>query len=191
MAVAPDDGRSGLTVALMAYDFRGDAVLGRAHEYWRAKRGPRAMPRRRDIDPRDLVPLLPYLQLTELIDGGARIRYRLVGTAIVATYGVELTGKHLDQVLSGARLDYVRGVYRTMCAAKAPVLASNRYVSRDGLELIAHRVIMPLSNDDVAINQALTAISFQYPNATTRVAGEWAKEKDNFDVNEARCEVIG
>jgi hypothetical protein len=175
----------------MAYDFRGDAVLARAYEYWLAKRGDRQMPRRRDIDPRDLVPLLPYLQLTDLVDGTARIRYRLVGTAIVATYGLEPTGKYMDEVLSGERLDYVRGVYRTMCAAKASVLVSNRYVSRSTLELRAHRVIMPLSNDGVTINQALTAISFEYPNAAVHQAGEWADEKDHFDVSDAQCEVIG
>ncbi len=55
------------------------------------------MPRRRDIDPTEIPRLLPNLQITELIDGGARIRYRLTGTAIVNAYGADLTGKYFQE----------------------------------------------------------------------------------------------
>jgi hypothetical protein len=103
------------------YDLKRDPTLGAAYSYWCAKRGARAMPRRRDIDPSEISPrLLPFLQITELLDGGSRIRYRLVGTAIVAAYGADLTGRHLDEVVSGERLRFVEDNYRRIYREKRP-----------------------------------------------------------------------
>src|SRR5579862_4529995 len=119
----------------MSYDFRADTILGPAFAYWQAKCGARAMPRRADIDPSEMIPLLPHLQITELVDGGARVRYRLVGTGIVAAYGAELTGKYFDEVFSGDRLHFVEDNYRLMCRERRPILVGNRYVSRKDIEL--------------------------------------------------------
>jgi len=79
------------------YDVRSDKILGPAFDYWQAKCRGRMMPRRRDIDPTEIPRLLPNLQITELIDGGARIRYRLTGTAIVNAYSADLTGNILTR----------------------------------------------------------------------------------------------
>src|ERR1051325_6866611 len=71
----------------MRYNYQSDPVLGPVLRYWFDKRGARLMPSRRDIDPVEIEPrLLPNLQITELVDGGARFRYRLAGTAIVEAY---------------------------------------------------------------------------------------------------------
>jgi hypothetical protein len=71
------------------YDFRTDPVLRAALDYWRMKRGVRVMPQRRDIEPAELREVLAHLQITEVIGGGSRFRYRLVGTAIVQAFGAE------------------------------------------------------------------------------------------------------
>ena len=114
----------------MRYDFRSDKILSPAFDYWQAKCRARVMARRRDIDPTEIIPrLLPNLQITELIDGGLRIRYRLVGTAIVDAYGAELTGKHFDQVFLGQRLEHVKENYRMICSEKRPLLVCSRYIS--------------------------------------------------------------
>jgi hypothetical protein len=102
-------------------DFRNDPILESAYEYWRSKCGTRAMPRRRDIDPTEIPRLLPHIQITELLEGGNRIRYRLAGTAIVDAYGSELTGKYFDEVFSGERLHFIAVNYRLMCDEKRPV----------------------------------------------------------------------
>jgi hypothetical protein len=108
---------------------RDDPILGPAYEYWKSKCGGQAMPRRRDIDPTEIPRLLPHLQITEFVDGGKRIRYRLAGTAVVDAYGGELKGKYFDEVFSGERLKFVEANYRVMCENKRPVLIRNRYFS--------------------------------------------------------------
>jgi hypothetical protein len=156
--------------AAMAYDFHSDSILAAAYQYWQGKRGERRMPRRSDIEPSEIVPLLPNLMIIEVLGGGKRQRYRLVGTAIVETFGVEFTGKYLDQVFSGAHLRSHVENYRIIARAKCPLLLSRRYHSPIGGALICHRLVMPLSEDDRAVNQMLVAMSFQAPNAN---AGAW------------------
>jgi len=174
----------------MRYDFRNDAILGPAFAYWEAKCGGRAMPRRADIDPSEITRLLPYLQITEFVDGGARIRYRLVGTAIVTAYGAELTGKYFDEVFAGDRLRVVIDNYRVMCREKRPIFIGSRYVSRKDTELFCYRLLMPLSNDGTTINQVITAMSFKYPNEASQIAGQGFGNDVDFDRGAGFREVI-
>jgi len=167
----------------MGYDFRSDQILGPAFNYWQAKRGARVMPRRRDIDPTEIpARLLPNLQLTELIDGGARIRYRLTGTAIVNAYGADLTGKYFDEVFSGRRLDYVKANYRMVCSERRSLFVCNPYVSARNTKLICTRLVMPLSDDDMSVNQCLTAMSFHFPHEAAQWCDEWFGNKSYLDV---------
>lgn len=164
------------------YDFRSDRILGPAFDYWRAKCGGRAMPRRRDIDPTEIPRLLPNLQITELIDGGLRIRYRLTGTAIVDAYGADLTGKYFDEVFSGRRLDYVNANYGRVCGEKRPLLVCNPYESARNVGLICTRLIMPLSADGENVNQCLTAMSFHFPGEAFQWCDEWFGNRSYLDV---------
>ncbi len=148
------------------------------------------MPQRGDIDPSEIIPLLPYLQITELIDGGTRLRYRLVGTGIVAAYGAELTGKYFEEVFAGDRLRFIEENYRLMCAEKRPILVGSRYVSRKEVELFCYRLVMPLSQDEKTINQALTAMSFKYPDEASQLLGQWLNDGMDLDRGSASCEVI-
>lgn len=146
------------------------------------------MPQRRDIDPREITRLLPYVQINEFVDGGKRIRYRLVGTAIAVTYGSDATGKYFDEMLSGERLRYFEEKYRLVCAERRPILLITRHLSGTGVELLCRRVVMPLSEDGTIVNQALTAMSFAFPGNSTPAAGQWAKNE--FKVEDSHCEII-
>lgn len=47
--------------------------------YWEGKRHGRAVPRRSDIEPAELVGLLPNIILVDVVDDHRRFVYRLVG----------------------------------------------------------------------------------------------------------------
>jgi len=111
-----------------------------------------------------------------------------VGTAIAATYGVDHTGKYFDEIFSGERLRYFQDNYSLMCREKLPLLMFTRYVSRKDIELICHRVAMPLSEDGMTVNQVLVATSFQFPAENTREPGQWQNQE--IDPANASCEVI-
>ncbi len=51
--------------------------------YWESKRAGRAMPDRANIDPAEIVRLLPNIFVCEVLDGGREYRFRIFGTALV------------------------------------------------------------------------------------------------------------
>ena len=151
----------------MAVDYRTDPVLAAALAYWRRRRAARAMPRRRDIDPTEIPRLLPHLQLIEVHDGGARFRYRLVGTALVAAYGQEYTGRYLDELFTGERLAYATEVYGAVCTGHRAVFLRNRYGTTRDLQMVANRLYMPLSDDGRSVNLILGALTFEWGRGVT------------------------
>ncbi|HTW52702.1 MAG TPA: PAS domain-containing protein [Stellaceae bacterium] len=150
----------------MAYAYRDDPILGPALSYWMEKRGGRAMPCKRDIDPTEISgKILPNLQLIDVIDGGARFRYRLIGTATVEAYGEDFTGRYPDEMFSAELRDFIHRVYRQVCAGRAPVFLSNRYVTKKGFELASKRIYMPLCDDSDAVSHIFGVLNFEYESA--------------------------
>ncbi len=135
----------------------GDARLRALHHYWRHKRGKRAMPARADIDPVEIPALLPIVGLVDVVDGGERFRYRLVGTEIVAASGCDSTGRHLDEVLSdGAYGEYVIGLFREMIERRRALYSETEW---PGEGLVKHRVrrlLLPLSANGEAVDMVFS-----------------------------------
>lgn len=139
----------------------GDARLARLYEYWRAKRGGRRCPARTDIDPVEIPALLPHLILTEVVEGGARFRWRLVGTEVERHFGTSMTGRCIDERLRGQYLDYLLGLYRTLLAGSTPVYSENSYTTRTGgwdacsEVLRTNRLMLPLATDGEIVDMVL------------------------------------
>jgi hypothetical protein len=63
-------------------------------DYWRRRRGERAMPARSDIDPADFAALLPHAFIAARSDDGD-IRFRLAGEAVIDLHARPLAGESL------------------------------------------------------------------------------------------------
>ena len=69
------------------------------YRYWEAKRGSgRKAPTRRDLDPIEIVKLLPNVALVEPVQDS--YRWRLMGTAIATDFGRDLTGKMFGEYVA-------------------------------------------------------------------------------------------
>jgi hypothetical protein len=147
---------------LLEYDYRADPIVGRVLSYWNEKRGIRAMPARRDIDPTELGRVLPHLQLIDVAQKAERFRYRLVGTSLVEAFGKEYTGKYLDELFSGERLRFATQIFRTVCQSRRPVFLRNRYSTTKNVEMIANRLYLPLSEDELTVNVIMGVLTFEY-----------------------------
>jgi hypothetical protein len=160
----------------MVYDYRGDPILGPMLEYWTRKRGARSMPSKRDIDPTEIPPkLLPNLQILDVIDDGARFRFRLVGTASVQALGQDYTWKGPEELLSGDRLSLVLEIYRTVCTTKAPVFSRSRYYTTNDRDIFTNRIYLPLSDDGTNVHHILGVLEFESGLALD--AGAWAASR--------------
>jgi hypothetical protein len=158
---------------IVGYEYRSDAILTGALAYWRAKRGNRCMPSRRDIDPVEVPALLPNLQLIELVDRG-RWRYRLIGTALVEAFGRDYTGRCPDELFDARRTASIIETHNAVRQARQPMFLRSSYITTKNVDLVANRLYLPLSNDDRDVNMILGALTFDF-GTITLARGEWGE----------------
>jgi hypothetical protein len=142
-----------------------DRILFDLFQYWDRKRAERPMPARRDLDPTEIPRLLPHLRITEILEGCTRFRYRLVGTAVVETYGADFTGKYTDELYSGERRVYIERNYRIVHEKKRPMFLRSRYITLKGYDIIANRLLAPLSDNGVEVDMVIAALTFEFGSA--------------------------
>ena len=125
-------------------------------DYWEALRGARSMPARRDIDPVDVFPLLPYIHLSEWHRNPDRVRYRVAGTEIVASIGREFSGRWLtDFHTDPDDLAETLALYRKVAERRAPVLGRTEgNLLRLGINSFEW-ILCPLSDDDGSVTHFL------------------------------------
>jgi hypothetical protein len=157
------------------YDYRTDPVLGEALGYWRSKRGGRSMPARRDIDPVEMPKLLPHIQLIDIMPDG-RSRYRLVGTLLVKAYGRDYTGKYAGELYDGKRGQSIVEHHRAVCVAGQPAFVRSRYITEKDADLIANRLYLPLSDNELDVNMILAVLTLNY-GTMAPAPGEWGAAK--------------
>jgi hypothetical protein len=78
----------------------------RAFGSWNEKRGPRALPLRKEVDPVELQKHLGSLNMIECLPDLADFRYRLIGTNVVQAYGRDSTGKTVRQLYADTDAEY-------------------------------------------------------------------------------------
>ncbi|PJK30414.1 PAS domain-containing protein [Minwuia thermotolerans] len=113
------------------------SLTRRGYDYWRDLRGDAAGPRKSDLDPASIVPLLPYVVLIDIIrdaNGARDYRVRLMGTVAAANHG-DGTGMLVSRHLSGKPLYRIRGAIDHVARNGRPVrLASvSGYENREWL----------------------------------------------------------
>jgi hypothetical protein len=129
--------------------------------YWQEKRGARALPARRDIDPLEMGPaLLPHLLLGDLLDRGTRVRFRLVGTVVVKRLGFDPTGKYLAEE-QGDWFDLMAALTRLVYVERAPVYAESLFTWRSNRRLETQHLLLPLTQDGPDPAIVLAGIAFR------------------------------
>ncbi|WP_193367876.1 PAS domain-containing protein [Pelagibius marinus] len=62
-------------------------IIRQRFGYWHSKCGPGAIPKRNDIDPGEIFPILPNILIVDFEQDPFRVKVRLVGTRIVEVTG--------------------------------------------------------------------------------------------------------
>ena len=157
MAVSPPSDAPGGRAPL-----DNDALLIALHAYWDYQRRGRAVPDRADIDPVDIgAGLLPNVGLVDVIDGGARFRNRLVGTAIVERWGFEITGRFLDEIMpEGDYREFIHELYRDVCRHRAPVYSASLFRWDVGTYMVTRRLYLPLTRGGEDVTMILVGQTF-------------------------------
>jgi hypothetical protein len=132
--------------------------------YWLAKRGGDALPKRAALDPLLEIPhLTPRMVIAELLADGERIRYRLIGTEIVAHRGVDMTGRMVDEATYGANW---RAMYDPMISAlreKEPTIGITLGAPKADFRVGVESVHLPLADAENAPRFLLNLVIFSRP----------------------------
>jgi hypothetical protein len=140
------------------------AAVRQAYEYWLAKCGDGQPPRRADLDPVEMRPLLPYVFLVDVTQAPLAFRFRLVGSKITEWAEKEYTGLGVNEGDYGPQWRRVFNLYAEVVASRAPRLDlyAAPWVSREFYRY--ERFIAPLSNDGASVDMlfgALHALPFE------------------------------
>ncbi|HLT76481.1 MAG TPA: PAS domain-containing protein [Ferrovibrio sp.] len=149
--------------------------IRRFWDYWNARRGGRAMPSRRDIDPTEIPDLLPYIVLTDVLAEPPFLRYRLVGTKQVAVRGRDPTGQPVRGNYIGHHLgdteDEVLLNYRIVIEGRIAVYDANPILGPQdaGSSLLQRPVrergtlLLPLSSDGENVDVVFCCADIETP----------------------------
>jgi hypothetical protein len=148
-------------------------------DYCRSLRAGEALPSRRDLDPAAFVFCLPNVLLMDLTHSPLRVRYRLVGSAVVAISKLDFTGRYLDELsFPNPHFDWM-AVYRKLMDGRQPLYGSVPLESTLG-ERRYDLGLFPLSGDGETIDKAVAVEDYdpvggwlEYVNiAGARVTGD-------------------
>lgn len=134
----------------------GSASLLRLDDYWRAQRAGRVMPRRADIDPIGLKPILPKVILARVEPASQRIHYTVVGTQCVAAAGLDFTGCFLDELdLSNEADTNWPHIYERLLGQRAPIFGTCEVALIDGRTRPYVTGLYPLCDDEGRISHII------------------------------------
>jgi len=131
-------------------------------DYWCARRGARAMPSRKDVDPVQIPKHLPNLMLVDVLRDPLRFRYRLVGTRVVAASTDDRTGQFFDQVRFFDANPAVAKHYEAVVANAEPHYSDEPFHNRQSDSIYrVQRLLLPLSSDGVSVDMILVYFHFK------------------------------
>ena len=120
--------------------------------YWR-NLVPAGLPGRQHIDPITIgTGLLPHIFLTDVLDGGARFRLRLIGTHIVSHAGTDDTGQELDATVVPRLRDTIIGHYRLVALERRPLCHRSEFVGQDKRVYRYDRLLLPMAADGETVD---------------------------------------
>lgn len=153
-----------------------DERLKQVYAYWQAKCAGRPMPARRDIEPAELKLVLPHLMLID-VEPGPRYRYRLFGTAVTEAFGMNPTGKCVDEVMVGEYKTFLLGLYDDVCAGKLPVYSTSTYGTKRETQMWSQRLMLPLASDGATVDKVLACQVFVHGSALKNQTVRLAQDK--------------
>ena len=125
------------------------------YAYWDRKRAGRSMPARADIQPVEIAGLMPQIYIVDAAQDGGELTYRLFGTALVALFGREMTGRPMAEGLPPEAAEEARARYRTVIRERRPLYHRAQLHEPRNNYTEVERLILPLSPNDIRVDMLI------------------------------------
>ena len=119
---------------------------------WESKCRAGRLPSRSDINPAEMVRLLPNIMLIDVVQQGPQFRYGLVGTGEVRHRGFDPTGKTLEEAYSGLDGDYCDGNYRYVATSGKHLFDTSPEPTAMGNLADVQALFVPLAGDGKTVD---------------------------------------
>ncbi len=119
---------------------------------WESKCRSDRLPSQSDINPAEIVRLLPSIMLIDVILPGPQFRYRLVGTDEVRHRGFDPTGKTFEEAYSGLDGDYCDGNYRYVATSGKHLFDTSPGTTAMGNLADVQTLFVPLAGDGKTVD---------------------------------------
>jgi hypothetical protein len=128
-------------------------LVRRLYEWWSANSAPAGIPDRSAFDLIEHRLLMPSVMISDVEPEPFRIRYRLVGTRVVANLGIDFTGRYLDELIGTdfkvPWLDY----YRQATAERRPLMGALTEPTNSGGTFTYEFGLFPLAKGGTEVKQ--------------------------------------
>lgn len=145
---------------------RAHPLVSTAHAYWSQLPSVEGLPRKRDVDPLAIPKLLPYLLLAERLASGS-FHLRVCGSHIVQRYGMECTGKSLEELELGDSLADFSAIFGHVLRSRAPLFFSGSLFWHGREHAVFREVLMPLADETGTPSFLLGCIVFDDPKQSS------------------------
>ncbi|KZD12089.1 PAS domain-containing protein [Oceanibaculum pacificum] len=170
---------SSFAVASLAGDALPDERLRGLFLYWRDKHNPdRAeafLPGRAAIDPLDFPRLLPNIMLQDVEPPGPRrFRFRVFGTEIARTIGLDGTGRYTEDLLPSPYLDYVLFINQQVIDTRRALYSETPYHEEGkASHSLTYRLLLPLAANGRDVDMILACQYFAFRGNLGDWEGDW------------------
>lgn len=136
-------------------------ILKEIYQYWLDMKGERAMPSRADLNPADIVHLLPHVSLINVEQETGRYKMRLIGTETVKAMGIDVTGKYLDEfpLIDG----FLRKNYDLLVKKKEPYINFQKLKWSSKSYMDYYALGLPLSSNGKDVDILMFGMYYQFP----------------------------
>lgn len=141
------------------------------YAYWNEVRGNRIAPRRFDIEPARIGSILPETFILERVEAGC-FRFRLAGTRIFETFGIEFRGRNFLDLWCGADRENIQSQLATLTSGSGVVQLTFDAIAEDGRRARFESILLPLTHSSHVLDRIVGSISCISPPAwlgTTRL----------------------
>ncbi len=132
----------------------------RGFDYWNQKRGSKALPARDDIDPSEILKILPHVFLLDVRPEPLDFRYRLIGTKMDEHMTGSYSGLWMSEIPHQKAPSRIWASCRQVVEQKQPLSSDTPYVGKHKEFLTTEDLIMPLSDDGEQVNMLFVTVGF-------------------------------
>jgi len=135
-------------------------IVRQGLDYWNTVRGARLMPARTDLDPVDMIPLLPHVILLDVLRDPLEFRYRLIGTITEEHMSEPYTGRRLSEIAHQRAPSRIWSCCERVATERQPIRGDIPYVGPHRDFITIEDIMMPLSADGESVDAIFIVVEY-------------------------------